>query len=263
MGGKILKWLRIVIADAITMIWLLWLLCFDAKQGLNIRYSFIESIYGLLVDTQSLLQQGLHTTVCWGCCSLTVGYWKPVTLFCKLDNSICVVKNLLQLGSWKLCNSRWSFWRLSVTVNVGNTHFVMPLMFCCLDTHERERFALFLGVSNLDWEISSFPFSSKMKNYFVHLEFLLHIHSFTFLNSYPFPFLHLLVIAQIYGPTTCLIPRLPEWRRQMSCFWLAPIHALRHHFLMLEFERGLYSLAVSKHANPSGFDAMLWWSCRQ
>lgn len=37
-----------------------------------------------------------------------------------------------------------------MTVNVGNTHFVMPLMFCCLDTHERERFALFLGVSNLD-----------------------------------------------------------------------------------------------------------------
>lgn len=49
----------------------------------------------------------------------------------------------------------------------------------------------------------------------------------------------------------------------MSCSWLAPIHALRHRFLMLEFERGMYPLVVNEHANASGFGTMLGWSRRQ
>lgn len=92
-----------------------------------------------------------------------------------------------------------------------------------------------------------------MKKHFEHLESLLYLYSFPLLNSHPLSFVYHFVIAQIYALTTCLIPRLPEWKRQMSCFWLAPIHALRHHFSMLEFERGLYSLVVNKHADPSGF----------
>lgn len=49
----------------------------------------------------------------------------------------------------------------------------------------------------------------------------------------------------------------------MSCSWLALIRALRHRFLMLESERGWYSLVMNKHANPSGCDTKLRWSHRQ
>lgn len=128
--------------------------------------------------------------------------------------------------------------------------------------HEREKLFLFGLVIRLEKSLLSL-FLLEMKKHFEHLESLLYLYSFPLLNSHPLSFLYHFVIAQIYALTTCLIPRLPEWRRQMSCFWLALIHALRHHFSMLEFERGLYSLVVNKHADPSGFDTMLRWSCRQ
>lgn len=102
-----------------------------------------------------------------------------------------------------------------------------------------------------------------MKEYFEHLESLPHLHSFSLLNSHPLPFLNVFVTVQTYVLTTCLIPRFPEWKKQMSCFWLAPIRALRPRFLMPEFGRGLYSLVVNKHANPSGFDPVLRWSHRR
>lgn len=103
---------------------------------------------------------------------------------------------------------------------------------------------------------------SKMKKYFEHLQ-IFTIGSLLPSTEFSSSFLHLFVVAQIYALTTCWIPRLLEWRRQMSSFWLAPIHALKHRFLMLEFERGSYSMVVNKHVNPSGFDTVLGWSCRQ
>lgn len=155
---------------------------------------------------------------------------------CMLGDLVCCY---LCCGSYSTiivsCNSRWSLWRLTITVNVGNTYIVIPL--------------IFYWVSNSDWEI--FSFSSWADKIFT---------TYLFLPFTEFPsssFLYLFVIAQIYALITCLIPRLLEWRRQMSCFWLAPIHALRHHFLMLEFERGLYLLVMNKHADPSGFDTVV------
>lgn len=124
-----------------------------------------------------------------------------------------------------------------------------------------ENFSTFM-ISNLDWEISSlcfFSWDEKVFGAFTIFTIAFFLTSAEFL----FSFLHLFVIAQIYAPTTCWIPRLLGWRRQMSSFWLAPIHALRHRSLMLEFERGSCSLVVNKHVNPSGFDTVLSWSCRQ
>lgn len=124
-----------------------------------------------------------------------------------------------------------------------------------------ENFSTFM-ISNLDWEISSLCFFSWDEKVFGAFT-IFTIASFLTSAEFLFSFLHLFVIVQIYAPTTCWIPRLLGWRRQMSSFWLAPIHALRHRSLMLEFERGSCSLVVNKHVNPSGFDTVLGWSCRQ
>lgn len=132
---------------------------------------------------------------------------------------------------------------------------------------EREKLLIVFGLV-IQIKKNIYSFSSWHENIFCGLESL--FLTYFFFSSLYWIFIALLLsffchfaIAQIYALTTCLIPRLLEWRKQMSCSWLAPIHALRHHFLTLEFERGMYPLVVNEHADASGFGTMLGWSRRQ